>query len=101
MTREQKIIQKQKELIELTNQYLQTIMNCNMVGRGKRLPLIIKKIKVLESELVALESEPEVSDEEIEKWVCEDTPAGPDAANVIYWKIFGAKSMRDGMIKSK
>ena len=41
---------------------------------------------------------PAITDEDIERWMCEDTPAGPDAANVIYWKIFGAKAMRDGLI---
>jgi len=42
---------------------------------------------------------PEITDEEIEKWACENTPSGPEADSVIAYKIIGAKAMRDNEIR--
>ena len=41
----------------------------------------------------------DVSDSAIEKYAFENTPCGPDADQVIFYKIEGAKAMRDGKIK--
>jgi len=41
----------------------------------------------------------EITDEEIEKWACENTPSGPEADSVIAYKIIGAKAMRDNEIR--
>ena len=100
MTKEQKII----ELIEQTKQ---AAIN-NRVGYQFPNEAYIEQTGIILvcnhflKEIAALESEPEVSDEDIEKYF---TSQHYDSKNGHHYRInkdriLGAKAMRDGLIKS-